>query len=223
MNARFLNPIAFRSTLVVLAVIYLFSLQYSPYFGQPVLKVLPILLITYLASSQLIGRLRWNMSAALIASGIGDVFLALPITNSFLLGLGAFLVAQLIYAFTYFSQICWWKVTKVRMILGLMTIVYAIVMAYFILPDTGNLKIPVIIYLSVVCAMGVGALLSAFPIKVAIGALIFIVSDSILALGFFKTPLPYSDVWVMISYYFAQFMMVQGIIDFQASFSRTTK
>ncbi|NMP30181.1 lysoplasmalogenase [Thalassotalea sp. M1531] len=174
-----------------------------------------MLLILFLAITQLSGKYRILMAIGVLASCFGDVFLALPITNSFLLGLGAFLIAQLVYAVTYFQTANWAQVTHWRKMLVAVILLFSILMATYLLPDTGEMQIPVAIYLAVVCSMGIAAFTSALPNKVALGALSFIVSDSILAMSFFKTPLPMSDVLVMASYYLAQYLMVKGMIDYQ--------
>lgn len=203
--------------LAVLALGYIITLSWAPYSGQFLIKVLPMLMILVIALSQLTGRLRWQMSLAVIASSFGDVFLALPIANSFILGLGSFLIAQFIYSVTYFAKCDIANVAMWRKFMALVTVIFAVIMAVYLLPDTGEMKIPVAVYLTVVCAMGCSALLSALPVKVALGAISFVISDAILALGFFKTPLPLSDVWVMSSYYLAQYLMVQGVVEYQRS------
>ncbi len=193
------------------AIIYLISLSFSPYALQFALKALPILLL--LVAVQLSSRCKDKalLTVALIASGVGDVLLALPIANSFILGLGAFLLAQLVYTVSFIRA----RVNKpssVRKILAVLVLTFATAMAFYILPDTGEMMIPVTVYLLVITGMGGSALLSGIHFWVVIGALSFIGSDAMLALSIFKTPLPFSDQLVMLSYYCAQFFIINGML-----------
>ena len=45
-----------------------------------------------------------------------------------------------------------------------------------------------------------------------IGAIFFIISDSLLAINKFYFPLPYSAFWIMSTYSFAQYFIVSGIL-----------
>ena len=60
--------------------------------------------------------------------------------------------------------------------------------------------------------MGIAALLSKLHWHVAMGALFFVASDSILALSIFREPLPLSNYLVMATYYIAQYFIVFGLV-----------
>ena len=47
---------------------------------------------------------------------------------------------------------------------------------------------------------------------VALGACFFMLSDSLLAINRFVTPLPWAQVWVLASYYAAQALIVGGML-----------
>lgn len=199
-------------TFAITAVIYLALLTFSPYTGQFAVKVIPILLLLAMVITSLSGRLKWLVSGAVIASGCGDVLLALPLENGFIYGLGAFLVAQLIYAITYCQHFQRENKKPAVIFLSILIAAFAIAMANYILPATGDLVIPVSCYLTVISLMAISAWLSNFSYVVGIGAVSFLISDTILALSIFKTPLPLSSFWVMSTYYLAQYLMVVGII-----------
>ena len=46
----------------------------------------------------------------------------------------------------------------------------------------------------------------------AIGASVFMLSDSVLAIDTFINPLPYAGLWVLATYYVAQALMVTGLL-----------
>lgn len=75
------------------------------------------------------------------------------------------------------------------------------------------MMIPVIAYLFVIATMGFLAIRSKFSLKWAVlGALVFILSDSLIAINKFILDLPYERIWVMSTYYAAQWMLVSGFL-----------
>ncbi|WP_448550287.1 lysoplasmalogenase [Thalassotalea fusca] len=207
-----MNNKSLISLFLVLSTIYLFSLTHAPYSGQFLLKVAPILLLVAMAYNQLAGKTRTLMVGALIASGFGDVFLALTFANSFIFGLGAFLIAQIIYSVTFIQHRLSSPISIGRKIIALVIALYSVYMASYILPATGDLFIPVTIYLTVITVMALSALLGNLHLSAVIGAISFVASDSALSLSLFKTPLPYSDWVVMFTYYAAQLAILLGMI-----------
>jgi len=197
---------------IFLSTVYLFSLTLAPYDGQFLLKVAPILLLIAMAYKQLAGKTRTLMVGALIASAFGDIFLALTFANSFIFGLGAFLIAQIVYSVTFIQHRLPSSTTTGRKIFALLITAYSVYMASYILPATGELFIPVTVYLTVITVMALSALLGNLHLSVVLGAISFVASDSALALSLFKTPLLYSDWVVMITYYAAQLAILVGMI-----------
>jgi len=139
----------------------------------------------------------------------------------FMLGLIAFLVGHIFYIFS-FRQIIWDQPStllptqKARYVFpvflagtGLIVILY---------PGLGALKIPVIIYSIVLMVMVSSAQLrttrtslSSF-IWVFIGAIFFMISDSLLAINKFYSNFPLASLAIMGSYVAAQYMIVRGVL-----------
>jgi uncharacterized membrane protein YhhN len=87
-------------------------------------------------------------------------------------------------------------------------------MAYLLTPHLGDLQISVFAYLVVIAFMGLLANQSNLSFRWAVlGALVFILSDSFIAIDRFLRPLPMSDYLVMITYYAAQWMIIQGALN----------
>jgi len=200
---------------LLLSTSYLVSLFFAPYPLQYLVKVAPILLLLWCCQHYLPSFGRWAFSAAIVASGTGDVLLNLPIEQSFLFGLSAFFIAQLIYAISFFRFKAHAKLSNKQWFLIMAVTGYSAAMAFYILPSTGELLIPVSAYLLVITLMGISAISSNLNAKVTLGALTFVASDSILSLSIFKTPLPFSAQLVMLTYYAAQFLIIFGVIDSQ--------
>lgn len=85
-------------------------------------------------------------------------------------------------------------------------------------PHLGELRIPVVVYALVLVIMVLNALFrygrtpnSSFWL-VFIGAFLFMLSDSLLAINKFKAPIPQGGIWIMTSYISAQYLIVEGII-----------
>ncbi|MGA8513695.1 MAG: lysoplasmalogenase family protein [Burkholderiaceae bacterium] len=148
--------------------------------------------------------------AALGFSLIGDVLLMFH--GYFVFGLVAFLCAHLAYIALFKRGVAWFPHRGAL----LATLVYGAAMYAFIysyLPAA--LKLPVAVYVLAIALMGAQALGRASVRRddasrcVAIGALFFMASDTLLAINRFVTPLPVSALWVLSSYYTAQFLIAR--------------
>lgn len=162
------------------------------------------------------------VNAALFLSLLGDVFLifskAQPIF--FLLGLASFLLAHLIYIFLNLNLVD----TEDRKLKfrwhDLLFGFYGLVIFQQIKPGLGDMMIPALLYTIVICIMGItaskrwGKTDKASFWWIMIGAFLFIISDSILAINQFGTPFPQAGFLIMLTYIIAQFMIVRGIVEF---------
>lgn len=187
----------------------------------------PLILITlwiyfYFNSIEIKGSLlRKSISAALIFSWMGDVLLIFP--NLFLYGLGAFLMAHICYIIGFkISQTNPFVVGQVNFIrlffVNLPIYILAAFVYFLINPGLGTMKVPVVIYLIVIVMMATTAreryqkTIPASFWQVFIGAMLFMVSDGILAINMFFKPFPESGVLVMGTYVVAQLLIVMGIV-----------
>jgi uncharacterized membrane protein YhhN len=207
MREKYLTPF-----FVFFALCYISSLSFLPYSASFLVKVLPLVTLFIGCLVLCKGKLRIFLSIALFTSGTGDVFLALTINNAFIFGLGAFLVSHLFYTYTFFTLKRTDTLSPWRRYTSVLAIVYAVIMATYILPYTGDMFIPVTIYLIAITCMLLAALLSGLNVLVSIGALSFILSDSVLATGLFREPIIFSNYVVMISYYLAQYFIFIGLL-----------
>ncbi len=156
--------------------------------------------------------LRWLLVAALMASLAGDVFLMLP-ANWFVPGLASFLVAHLCYLRLFRAGQSWFP--SRRALLG--TLGFGAVMLAFLWGGLGsdtNLKIAVCAYVLVIALMTAQAIGRATVLRdasstaVALGACIFMASDTLIAINRFVQPLPMAGLWVLSTYYTAQILIV---------------
>jgi uncharacterized membrane protein YhhN len=97
-----------------------------------------------------------------------------------------------------------------------LVLVYVGILFYILKPGTGSLKVPVLVYASVLGAMLLTAIHAFhFPAQLAgafcvTGAMLFVISDSLLALDKFYSPFKAAPLLVMTTYCLAQLLLVTG-------------
>lgn len=148
--------------------------------------------------------------AGLVCSLAGDIFLMLP-ADRFLPGLIAFLFAHLCYITAFASDInslSWWPLIPL--------IIWGIVFFLFISPSLGKLKLPVIIYIVVILVMTWLAwerwIQTGHPeaLLVLIGAILFAISDTILAANRFKGAFKPARALNLVTYFAAQWLIASS-------------
>jgi uncharacterized membrane protein YhhN len=169
-------------------------------------KPLLIPLLAWMLSGSSGKEMRW-VGAALFFSWVGDMLLMLPV-DLFVFGLGSFLIAHLFYI-RYFFGI--WNQEKypLHAVTILMIIVYLVGLIWLLSPVLGPLKIPVILYGTIISLMLFVAIQTGIR-SLQIGAALFVLSDSLLAINKFHTPFPSAGAAVMLTYGLAQFYLVRG-------------
>ncbi len=156
---------------------------------------------------------------ALFFSWIGDVLLLFSEKHSlfFIFGLVAFLIAHLVYIFLFQKQT---KINNNKIYLRFIPIVliYLLGILSSLWSSLQDMKIPVAIYALVISTMLLTSIKAYFEWKkpanllVLIGAVLFVVSDSILAINKFYTPIPISSLLIMSTYLGAQFCISKAIL-----------
>lgn len=166
------------------------------------------------------GYNKWIV-AALIFSWIGDVLLMFQDKKDifFLLGLSSFLLAHVFYII-YFHQVRVKEKVKSNPWLLVIVVIYYAALISFLSPYLGDMKLPVRIYGIVISFMFMLALHMLF-IKnkqagkwMMIGALLFVLSDSLLALNKFYQSFEFASVMIILTYALAQLFIVKGAVDY---------
>jgi uncharacterized membrane protein YhhN len=189
------------------------------YFTKPLL--MPLLMLGYYLEArptQVFSRL---ILLALFFSWLGDVFLMLENRNAvfFIVGLVCFLTAHLLYIY-YFASIKpnTRSFMRKRPVMLLAVLAYVVELLYVLWPHLGGMKVPVLIYGIVIGTMLAFALwqYGKIPAQAAwlfiTGALLFVASDSLLAINKFKTPIAHGGLWIMGTYILAQYFIARGSI-----------
>lgn len=203
---------------VLFAVLYTLSSPFAPYPFSPVFKVFPILLLGLIAWQSLNGRIRTLTLLALLFSGCGDLLLAIRFEQSFVAGLSAFLVAHIFYILLFASQVKEKDIAdaKYQHLGAIAMLLYSWFMVQWIMPEQQLLKYAVIVYVAMISFMCITAIFSASQNNIwhLTGALVFALSDSLIAWNAFRHPIPLASLWIMASYYLAQLLILTGILRF---------
>jgi len=155
---------------------------------------------------------------------LGDVLLMFQSEQQlfFMAGLGSFLIGHIVYIVCYRqmrnteSSMGLLGAQKVRFSLPIILAGTGLVVILF--PSLGELTIPVMIYALVITFMSLQALFrlgltnqKSFML-IFIGALLFMTSDSLLAINKFLAPFPYASLCIMVTYIAAQYFIAEGTI-----------
>jgi len=196
----------------LLAAAYI-ALQPRGYPGHFLLKAAPILLLALAVAlgGAYSGLSRGLLLTALLFSTAGDIFLALDTDGEtfFVLGLGSFLISHIFYTLTFLQSTAFQPIALLP-ILFILTLAGGLTTQIW--QGLGSLKIPVLAYILVSGVMGISAAVYD-PLNWVLiaGAIIFMLSDSLIAVQKFWRPVPYRDFLVMSSYYLAQILIFWSI------------
>ena len=156
---------------------------------------------------------------------LGDVFL-LEKTKiySFSIGLFAFFIANIIYSMVLYRSANL-DINKSYPFL-IVASIYLFTILYLMYDNLNGYFIPILIYIFAVLNMIQAAFLRYKVVNnysfilVFSGALLFLLSESILALNKFYMPLPFKNILIMLFYGISQLLIILGIINEQKKFRR---
>jgi uncharacterized membrane protein YhhN len=184
------------------AILFIALLPYTPSVLTTLLKIVPIAMLAILVLRSTGDWKRIGIFAALVFSASGDIFME---QDNFILGLSFFLIAHICYLVVFCRNI---EFNLLRLLLGLIIVSSTFISASILSPNLGELAIAVYFYIGVIAAMGITASLGAnnHPL-VILGALAFMVSDSIIAFNRFDAPIEGAHYAIMVTYYLAQYLL----------------
>lgn len=179
----------------------------------------PLLMITlamyFISATKGYPSWRVYVVAALVFSWAGDVFLIS--SDWFIAGLVSFLIAHIFYIIAY--QKTGAANGHLKPLDILKFVIYGEVLIWIIYPGLGSLLVPVLVYALVLLGMGVWAhkrrgatTVTSFKM-VATGAILFAISDGLIAVNKFAFEVPAERILIMTIYMTAQYLIVQGLIE----------
>ena len=161
------------------------------------------------------------LAAALALSCLGDVLLQLSFRRYFFHALCAFLMAHIAYVLLFTRN---WprplRPSRIQVTLAALVLAYDVTMFAWLSSALGRLFVPGLAYASALTAMTVSAIFAGFPRPLIwIGALLFLISDSLLATGF-KVRMPLAAFLIWPTYYLGQYAITIGFLGEKAAADR---
>jgi len=209
---------------LILAGLEIFALQKNlprlEVFAKPAVMV--ALFLWLWTSVALQGALLW-FGLGVLFSLAGDVLLMISLDRFFLPGLVAFLFAHVAYIIGLNMPIPEFSVwsTLLAVIIGINGVrVMRRILAPLAAQGQSQLQIPILIYGMTISIMLLSAMLkltdlswNALPaLLVGIGALLFYLSDIILAWMKFVAPVQHGRIYNMLSYHLGQIALIAGVV-----------
>ncbi|OPX50431.1 lysoplasmalogenase [Clostridium thermobutyricum] len=173
--------------------------------------LMPILIFNFLFNGKDINTI---IILALFFGFLGDVFL-IKSKNSkfFIMGLLSFLIGHIFYIVELFKNINF----KNFYFIYLFSLLIPILISYFVYNKIknylGSFKTPVIMYISIIATMLCLSIFyfltntTSLPLIAMLGAILFVLSDSILSISTFKGSFKRDSFFIMITYIMAQFLL----------------
>lgn len=188
------------------AIYYVFFFDSIADSVKMLVKITPMLLLIALALYAPTSRYKWVLVTGLVFCMTGDYTL-----QWFIIGLTSFLIGHLFYIGAFRSI----STAHAPKLAARLLLLYGLAMMLWFswtLLARGDiiLTLAVCAYIAVIVTMGQQAFRAKEPFIIT-GALLFIVSDSILAVNRFITVLPFAHELIMLTYYSAQFFLMLSI------------
>ena len=162
-------------------------------------------------------RQRRFVRIGLLLSLAGDIALLWP-TAGFLLGLVAFLLAHLVYIAAFCVPVRLAARPWVFVAYGLLA---AAILSQLWAGVPGALRAPVVAYVLCLATMAAQAAVwwrsaaghegATLARHAALGGLLFMASDSLLAINKFAVPLPLASLWILATYWAAQVCIARSL------------
>ncbi len=191
------------------------SLSQFQYFTKPLI-LLSLIVFFWKHSNHLNKRTRNITLLALVFSLVGDILLMFVSVSSsfFICGLVVFLLAHLMYISVFYKSRN--KSANPFPVIVIL-LIYASGIFYLLKDGLGDMLIPVLLYLLVILVMATTAFIRKRSNRnsyklIFVGAIFFMISDSLLALNKFYVPLPLSSISIILTYALAQYLIVLGIL-----------
>ena len=204
---------------ITLAISFILSTLLKPYPFSWAVKMLPIFLliaITWQHSKQLIVQQKSTSVRVfifgLLLSSCGDFLLDYNQQDWFIFGLAAFFIAHLCYLISLkpFNNV---HIADKKPLILITYIGFGVLMFMLFINGLAELFIPVLAYMVVLLLMALATVFShRSNLWLVLGGISFVLSDSLIGFDKFNSTIVQNQLWVMATYYFAQFALVKGYL-----------
>lgn len=197
------------AAIVIIGAIYIFFIPADPLGFKITMKLIPMTLILLFAA--MTPPLVSTTYKKILLMGLFVCMIADGVIYWFMAGLVTFFIGHLFYiaAFRHASR------KPVPVWAAILLLLYAVGIAVLVAGSQfaeGKivLAIAIVAYIVVIFTMGWMAIKTRLKLAIS-GALLFMFSDSVLAIDRFVYEIPYRDAFVMVTYYAAQVLIAASI------------
>ena len=199
-----------------------------------------LLLLVFLNAHHNLSAERFCLVISLTFSCIGDILLMQRRNHLFVFGLVSFLIAHISYVISFVVRLRHEGPELRRRLTISATIVamvpflaYIALMLYVLCPrlqvdrdETKGLLLPVVFYIFIIVGMAYISYLRDQKLpgfwSVFIGAVFFVLSDTILAFNRFVIQIPVAGLFIMFTYGLGQYLITMGTLQITAKHWKTT-
>jgi uncharacterized membrane protein YhhN len=204
-------PVFLAALFLVGVSLYFVALAADAHWLKLLSKPLPLLALIIWTTRSAPGTVGRLTAVGLVLGLIGDVLLSLG-DGTFLLGLVSFLLGHIAYtaAFSLAAR-------QLAPLLLIPMLVYVAAVSPVLVPVLGGLAGPVVAYMVFIGVMAWRAAAFAqarggFAAAALLGAILFMFSDTIIAVNRFVSPISGADVAIMLTYWAGQAALAAGVV-----------
>jgi uncharacterized membrane protein YhhN len=192
---------------ILFSVLYGITLYLKLSLAGLIIKPVPLLVLIILTRP--VSGYNRSILSGFVLSLFGDIFLT-HYLYLFIPGLVAFLLAHIFYIRAFFL-----KSGNPGIKESLVFFAYGVIIFSFLKPHLGEMMVPVLIYIFVIVTMVWRAFIqrkvTAVSVYAFYGALLFCISDTLLAINLFYSRFSGAEFFVMLTYWSAQFLIYKSI------------
>jgi uncharacterized membrane protein YhhN len=204
----------------LLSIIFLQKTSFLPGFIFKALLIPFLMILFFMSTDNSAGKLHKFFFAGLFFSWAGDILLEFhdEMGTYFILGLGCFLIAHIMYLTVFLSTAGENTIKGNGILLVIPVFLYLAILMIYLYPHLGEMRLPVIIYAIVILSMLAAAINRKAKVSkisfylVLAGAVLFVISDSAIAVNKFGNQFEYSDIIIMSTYILAQYLILKGYL-----------
>lgn len=204
---------------IALAISFILSTLIKPYPFSWAVKMLPIFFLLAIAwqKIKLLPTVQQATSHKLFLLGLlfsscGDFLLDFNREAWFIFGLAAFFIAHVFYLLSLqpFNNI---QNNKQKVAILTTYIGFGLLMFMLLVDGLGELFIPVLAYMTILLLMALATVFThRSNVWLILGGISFVISDSLIGFDKFNSAIFQNQLWVMSTYYFAQYALVKGYL-----------
>jgi len=195
---------------ILAAAVFCFAVFIDNDILRAITKPLPLIILLFMIKPD--SSYNKLIFIGFIFSLFGDIFL-MKVIDKFMFGLIAFLIAHIFYIIAFVK-----RNKQLKILSSVPFYLIAGILAVFFAQYTGNMTIPVIVYITVIITMAWRAFLQknySVTSKFAwFGALLFVFSDTNIAFTKFYADYEFSKIVTIVLYWSAQYLIAKSVSSF---------